>query len=1016
MSAQDHGATSAANRTDEGYGAASAAQPLVNGVGEGLRQGEASDEHRGQLVQENPNLYDPAPHPPVVAPERTGRLDSLEMRGEMEPPYSGRDQHLQGQVQTLTPTPVAPVVPYQEPPLTRPMSGVYTQEFFTAQSRTTTTASPEQPQGGRWMTRVTEFLRTTAHRGVVGVDRMLDSLGLQQVHVTSSFGNPELGQGSVVTSMRGIDISPPEELPSRSTPPQAPPVPLSWSRTGRQEPPLFAQEQIERLRQAQRDHPLLLGQPSEEGSEHSSRLQAEVQRQLEEYASRYRDEVHRLQQEVQLLRRERSGWLREGDLAQGREAAQGNATQFQGNLPQQVSQLPQPPRDPAQSVATEATNYNPPLPSPGVYEATRLPPIPPRDVPQPLGLYEAASEPPRPPGEEPQHFNVPQGQPVSLHPPAPRDLLEPHAKAQAPVPARDVSDAPGNATQFRGNLPQQVSRPFIPIGTGTASGVNVGLQQAGGDGSSGLQQAGGDGPLGEAPSSMSAKQWLGQQGTDGTIAMLADGMAQLQAAMIKQIEKKDDGDKSPETVKPGTLALPLLKEVCSETSCVDIMDWMEVIDGPMSDLSDSSASWWKRVTTEAYRAYSLWSLASPLDRLSISPEVGDLEDGKYTRLNSRAAAMLVAALHESVRQEVVSRRLAGSTVRLVYRLLTMYQPGGEGEKLKILSNLQSPSPESDATRAVSSLRTWNRWLRRCRDLGVQAPDPSLLARGLTRMVKAVLERNQEATFRTSLVKSTLQIDTNPSYDRVESYFKHLMAECEALAVAANTSTSTSSTTTTVVGPNPILRSFFTWLSSMWECDDLSVLSEGNPIKFLGMELHEVDNGIEISQEGFIKELLRAHQHEGKRAKTQGPKELLIMSAEEETKMLEAQPVDLTGKEKIVKEAQRRVGELNWLSSRSRPDIQYATAVMASRITRCPEAVVTIGDRLLDYLHETIKDRLRFANDKGEEQQLRAYTDSSFAPSSGRTHGAVAIFYGTCPLAWRSSRQPLIALSIQQRQS
>ena len=214
----------------------------------------------------------------------------------------------------------------------------------------------------------------------------------------------------------------------------------------------------------------------------------------------------------------------------------------------------------------------------------------------------------------------------------------------------------------------------------------------------------------------------------------------------------------------------------------------------------------------------------------------------------------------------------------------------------------------------------------------------------------------------------------------------------------------------VVGPDPILRSFFTWLSSMWECDDLSVLSEGNPIKFLGMELHEVDNGIEISQEGFIKEMLRAYQHEGKRAKTQGPKELLIMSAEEEAKMLEAQPVDLTGKEKIVKEAQRRVGELNWLSSRSRPDIQYATAVMASRITRCPEAVVTIGDRLLDYLHETIKDRLRFANDKGEEQQLRAYTDSSFAPSSGRSHGAVAIFYGTCPLAWRSSRQPLIALS------
>ena len=214
----------------------------------------------------------------------------------------------------------------------------------------------------------------------------------------------------------------------------------------------------------------------------------------------------------------------------------------------------------------------------------------------------------------------------------------------------------------------------------------------------------------------------------------------------------------------------------------------------------------------------------------------------------------------------------------------------------------------------------------------------------------------------------------------------------------------------VVSTNNIMTTFFTWLSNMWECDDLSILSEEQPLKFLGMELHEVDNGIEVSQEGFIREVLRSHQHNGARAKTQGPKEMLIMSAEEEAKMLEAAPVDLEGKERYIKEAQRRVGEMLWLSSRTRPDVQYATAVMSSRVTRCPEAVVTIGDRLLDYLNETIHDRLRFANDSGETPQLRTYTDSSFAPSSGRSHGAIAIFYGTCPLAWRSSRQPLIALS------
>ncbi|OLP98027.1 Retrovirus-related Pol polyprotein from transposon TNT 1-94 [Symbiodinium microadriaticum] len=214
----------------------------------------------------------------------------------------------------------------------------------------------------------------------------------------------------------------------------------------------------------------------------------------------------------------------------------------------------------------------------------------------------------------------------------------------------------------------------------------------------------------------------------------------------------------------------------------------------------------------------------------------------------------------------------------------------------------------------------------------------------------------------------------------------------------------------VVSTDNIMVSFFKWLSNMWECDDLSILTKEQPLKFLGMELHSVDNGIEVAQEGFIRELLRSHQHAGGKSRTQGPKELLIMSAEEETKLLEAAPVNLEGKEQVLKEAQKRVGEMLWLSSRSRPDIQYATAVMSSRVTRCPEAVVTIGDRLLDYLNETISDRLRFANDGGGDQELRTYTDSSFAPSSGRSHGSIAIFYGTCPLSWRSSRQPLIALS------
>ena len=73
---------------------------------------------------------------------------------------------------------------------------------------------------------------------------------------------------------------------------------------------------------------------------------------------------------------------------------------------------------------------------------------------------------------------------------------------------------------------------------------------------------------------------------------------------------------------------------------------------------------------------------------------GKLEDGRWGRVNSRAASMIVLALHENVRSEMVARRLTGSTVSLLFRLMTLYQPGGEAERSRILSNLQNPPEES----------------------------------------------------------------------------------------------------------------------------------------------------------------------------------------------------------------------------------------------------------------------------------------------------------------------------------
>ena len=81
------------------------------------------------------------------------------------------------------------------------------------------------------------------------------------------------------------------------------------------------------------------------------------------------------------------------------------------------------------------------------------------------------------------------------------------------------------------------------------------------------------------------------------------------------------------------------------------------------------------------------------------------------------------------------------------------------------------------------MRAWGRWYQRCMDCGMNLPDPMVLVSALTSMTKPVLRREPEVTWRTELVKSTLQLHGRPSEEAVRSYHRHLLAEFETLAGA-----------------------------------------------------------------------------------------------------------------------------------------------------------------------------------------------------------------------------------------
>ena len=75
------------------------------------------------------------------------------------------------------------------------------------------------------------------------------------------------------------------------------------------------------------------------------------------------------------------------------------------------------------------------------------------------------------------------------------------------------------------------------------------------------------------------------------------------------------------------------------------------------------------------------------------------------------------------------------------------------------------------------------------------------------MTKQVLEKDVEVNFRTSLVRSTLLVDTTPSYESVEKYYHHLLAECESMAVSTSTMTPSTTMTppTTPLKPEPKIK-------------------------------------------------------------------------------------------------------------------------------------------------------------------------------------------------------------------
>ena len=125
----------------------------------------------------------------------------------------------------------------------------------------------------------------------------------------------------------------------------------------------------------------------------------------------------------------------------------------------------------------------------------------------------------------------------------------------------------------------------------------------------------------------------------------------------------------------------------------------------------------------------------------------------------------------------------------------------------------------------------------------------------------------------------------------------------------------------------------------------------------------------------------------------------------------------------IRKAQALVGELLWLSTKTRPDVAYAVSWLGSRASKCPRKVCQAGMQTLGYLKRTLGHGSLYtkcqAADRGPDGKLafcrdantlEVHSDASFGPGGERSHqGLLAVWAGGL-IQWESKRQGFATLS------
>ena len=213
----------------------------------------------------------------------------------------------------------------------------------------------------------------------------------------------------------------------------------------------------------------------------------------------------------------------------------------------------------------------------------------------------------------------------------------------------------------------------------------------------------------------------------------------------------------------------------------------------------------------------------------------------------------------------------------------------------------------------------------------------------------------------------------------------------------------------VAAEDTVMKGFMDRLQQEWKTSPPEMVNGKEPVVFCGVEICEREGGFWLGQSAYIRDLVERHRDVKNVDVPAGKMEL--SEEPEEDRTLEE-----------VKEAQVALGELLWVSTRTRPDVAFAVGQASRMVAKYPKKALSVAKQILGYLKNTddvgiiyqkrMEPREEEAEFPGPRSMgtLEIQADVSFAPGGGRSIQGVMVLYGGGIIAWESTRQAFTTLS------